>query len=326
MNVVGVRPWFPGILARWDWLTAPVRAERLAALRIGVGAVLLIDILGTYLPFVADYYGVGSLAGSGVFAARFEVPHWHWSVLQWLPEDWGPIVALAGWGLAAVALLAGYYPRVAAGVAWALSLSFYNSNYYLHNSGDRLRHTLLFILMLAPCGAAWTVSLRALRNASALPSPRSGRGETTDIFVYPWPLRLLFVQMTIIYFCNGVYKLLGPEWRDGSVLNFIMTDAGWSRCGMTLPPWLALGAAWVVMIWELGFPLWILAPTSRMIALGIGVLFHVGTGLHLELGMFPLYALCFYFPLVPWEQWPARWRPAHSRTSAARSTLSLGIR
>ena len=43
--VVGVRPWLPGSLGRWDWLTAPVRAERLAALRVGVGLVLLLSSL-----------------------------------------------------------------------------------------------------------------------------------------------------------------------------------------------------------------------------------------------------------------------------------------
>ena len=82
-----VRRWLPGALGRWDWLTAPVRAERLAALRVGVGLVLLFDILYSYLPFLRDYYGPGSLGDPDVFASRFEWPSWHWSVLRWLPAD-----------------------------------------------------------------------------------------------------------------------------------------------------------------------------------------------------------------------------------------------
>jgi hypothetical protein len=156
--VVGVRPWLPGALGRWAWLTAPIRAERLAALRIGVGLVLLLDIVATYLPYLRDYYGPGSLADPDVFASRFAAPFWHWSVLRGLPDTWGPPAALAVWAVAALALTVGFYPRVAAAVAWALSLSFYNSNYYLHNSGDRLRHTLLFFLMLCPCGAVWALA------------------------------------------------------------------------------------------------------------------------------------------------------------------------
>jgi len=59
------------------------------------------------------------------------------------------------------------------------------------------------------------------------------------------------------------------------------------------------------MGWELGFPLWILIPWLRTPALLLGVAFHIVSGLQLELGMFPLYALCFYLPLISWERWPA---------------------
>jgi hypothetical protein len=294
--VVGVRPWLPGALGRWAWLTAPVRAERLAALRIGVGLVLLLDILATHLPYLRDYYGPGSLADPDVFASRFAAPFWHWSVLRWLPDTWGPPAALAVWAVAALALTVGFYPRSAAAVAWALSLSFYNSNYYLHNSGDRLRHTLLFFLMLCPCGAVWSMK-------AALASQRSPRGETGPVYVYPWPVRLLFVQLVLTYFFNGVYKLLGPEWRDGTVLHYVLSDAGWARWSFPLPLWLTRGAAWFVMGWELSFPLLVLRPATRVAALSVGAAFHVISGLNLELGLFPLYALCFYIPLLPWERW-----------------------
>ena len=40
----------------------------------------------------------------------------------------------------------------------------------------------------------------------------------------------------------------------------------------------------------------------------LGVVFHIVSGLQLELGMFPLYALCFYLPLVSWERWTRRGR------------------
>jgi hypothetical protein len=298
--VVGVRPWLPGSLGRWDWLAAPVRAERLAALRVGVGLVLLLDILATYLPFLHDYYGPGSLADPDVFASRFEWPHWHWSVLRWLPDTWGPPVALAAWALAALALAVGWHPRAAAAVAWALSLSFFNSNYYLHNSGDRLRHTLLFILMLAPSGAVWAVS------GQRSPRKASGRGETEPVYVYPWALRLLFVQLVLIYFMNGVYKLFGPEWRDGTVMHYVLNDVGWARWSLPLPLWLTRAAGWFVLAWELSFPLMVLRPVTRWLALGVGAAFHVFSGLNLELGLFPLYALCFYLPLLPWERLSSR--------------------
>ena len=294
MTVVGTRPCLPGFLNRSEWLTAPVRAERLAALRIGFAAVLLFDIFVTYLPFLSDYYGRGSLSWPDVFASRFESPYWHWSLLRWLPDTWGPPVALAAWALAAVALLVGWQPRVAAAVAWALSWSFLNSGYYFHNAGDRLRHTIPLLLMLCPCAAVWSVSKK---------SAPFGRGGTGPVYVYAWPLRLLFLLMVLMYFFNGLYKLSAPGWRDGSALHYVLTDVGWSRWPVQLPPGAVAVLAWVVMAWEVGFPLWMLVPPTRSAALWLGVLFHVGTGLHLELGMFWLYALCLYLPLLPWEKW-----------------------
>jgi hypothetical protein len=302
MTVVGVRPWLPGSLGKWAWFNDPVPAERLAALRIGVALCLLLDILGTYIPHLSDYYGQGSLASPDVFADRFQSPHWHWSILRWLPETWGPPVLVWIWVGAGVALLIGWRPQLAAAIAWALSLSFYNTNYYLHNSGDRLRHTLLFFLMISPCGAAWRLRFVSPRFESARNAllEDSKRGET---FIYPWVLRLLFIQMTLIYFFNGVYKLIGAEWRDGTVMHYVLHDVGWSRISLPLPLWLERGSAWIVMGWELGFPLLVLIPKLRVPTLVLGVLFHIVSGIQLELGMFPLYALCFYLPLVPWERW-----------------------
>lgn len=294
MTIVGTRPCLPGLFGFKDWLTAPVRAERLAALRIGFAAVLLFDILVTYLPFLGDYYGPGSLSWPDVFASRFESPYWHWSILRGLPDTWGPPVALAAWALAAVALLVGWHAQAAAAVVWALSWSFLNSGYYFHNAGDRLRHTIPLLLMLSPCAPVWSVSSR---------SAPFGRGRTGPVYIYAWPLRLLFLLMMLMYCFNGLYKLSAPGWRDGSALYYVLTDVGWSRWPVQLGPTALKALAWVVMAWEVGFPLWVLIPGTRAAALWLGVLFHVGTGLHMELGMFGLYALCLYLPLVPWDRW-----------------------
>jgi hypothetical protein len=132
------------------------------------------------------------------------------------------------------------------------------------------------------------------------------------VFVYPWPLRLLFVQIVLIYFMNGVYKLFGPEWRDGTVMHYILSDVGWARWSLPLPLWLTRAGAWLVLTWELSFPLLVLWPASRWVAFGLGAVFHIHTGLNLELGLFPLYALCFYLPLLPWERLSSR-RPIGPR-------------
>src|SRR5262245_45983325 len=101
--VVGLKPSLPWPLERCPWWTEPVRAERLAALRIGVGLVLLLDVLGYYLPFARDFFGQGSLGAPGAFAdSQRPLPAWPWSALADLgsPGAWQGLMLL--WAVAAV--------------------------------------------------------------------------------------------------------------------------------------------------------------------------------------------------------------------------------
>jgi hypothetical protein len=306
---VGVTPWLPWPLSRWDWWTTPVRAERLAALRIGFAAVLLLDVLVQYLPHYADFFGAGSLGSPEVFAGR-QVRHWHWSLLRGLDDSRWFLVRLGIWGVASVLLLIGWRPRLAAAVAWAISISLLNLNYYLHNGGDRIRTIVLFYLMLTPCGAAWSLDRFLLRRKSQ-PAPLTTHHSplTTPTFISPWALRLLFIQMALIYFLNGFYKLVGPHWRSGDMLHYVLGNVQWARWSfaeLPLPFPVVQAMTWLVLIWELGFPLLVVMRPFRNPTLWLGVFLHIGLAVSLQLGLFSFYMLCLYLPLVPWEKWTDR--------------------
>ena len=69
--------------------------------------------------------------------------------------------------------------------------------------------------------------------------------------------------------------------------------------------------AWVTIGWELLFPLLVLMPLTRAATLWIGVFFHVGTLIHLEVGLFPLYALVLLRAVgAVGTVWPASARAA----------------
>lgn len=296
-GVLGVRPRLPSWLANSPWWTQPIRAERLAALRIGVGLVLLLDILGTYVPRHADFFGKNSVTAPGTGAQTASWYEFHRLLLDQVASPGAWLALLLLWAGSAALLAIGHGSRIAAAIAWYFSASLMTLNPAMHNGGDQVRTILLFILILCPCGAVWSVESWKRSRAAGLCQP---------MFVQPWPLRLLFIQLVTIYFMNGMFKLLGAHWRSGQALSYLLGDIGWTRwsfAGWPIPDGSLNLMTWVVLAWEIGFPLFMVMPALRKPALVMGVLFHVGTGLTMKLGPFPLYMLCLYLPLVPWENW-----------------------
>jgi hypothetical protein len=438
VRLAGLEPWLPWPLSAWRWWTEPVAAERLAALRIGLTLVLIVDICTTYWPNLDVFFLDGGPGGSRQFGWYTQSPRWTWSLLRgvgdplvstlillvWLGATFGIVfewltsrttstnlrwlwltagVALVGghwvrlwdkpaempsfwivpcalslaglfalmidairrphgtatrahivlggitfltfagllvtgicidvqelqipallrvlrpwqqdaallrtaagvWLVATALLLVGWQTRVAAVVAWVLNTSFANLNPNIDNAGDVIRGIILFYLMLSPCGAVWSVDRLWQR--------RREPSVSEAIVIHPWALRLLFIQLVLIYFVNGLYKLSGLDWLGGDSLNYVLADVTLTRFSyaqLPAPLWLTRLATWTVLIWEVGFPLWVILPWTRKSALWFGVLFHLGIYLTMELGNFVPYALTLYLPLVPWESLGKRERVA----------------
>jgi hypothetical protein len=290
---VGIQPRFPGFLARWRWLTEPVPAERVAALRIAAALALLLDIGLGCLPYFSTLFTADGLAGRDAYPWRFRDGHQYWSLLRWLPDSWGPWALVSVWVVAAVALLVGYRPFVSGLVCWACAVSFGNINPWVCNGGDQLRNTLLLGVAVSRGGAVWGVQ-----------SVRRG-GRTGPVFVPGWPVKVLLVHLVCLYFFSGIYKLLSPAWQTGYMMYFVNRDLAWSLLPNVtgrLPVLFDRLSTWVTLVWELGFPVLIALRRTRAAALWLGVVFHVATLLTLEVGAFATYSLVWYVIFVPWER------------------------
>jgi hypothetical protein len=291
-HVVGLKPWLPPPLAGQSWWAEPIRAERLAALRIGLAAVLLVDILALYLPQAQILFGADSLGSPDIFWKN-RTGH-SWSILGAVEDAAWIRTAMNAWAILTGMLLVGFCSRLSALGCWVFSQSFITLNPSIHNAGDTVRTIILFYLMVSPCGAVWSLDRWLSRK----------RPEEGPTLIYPWAVRLLFVQMAVIYFFNGVHKFAGPQWRAGHTLHYTLGDLSIARVSsaeLPLPFWLSQLMTWGVLTWELSFPLLVTMPRLRTPILWMGVFLHLGIGLSMELGMFAPYMLCLYLPLVPWE-------------------------
>jgi len=159
----------------------------------------------------------------------------------------------------------------------------------------------------------------ALVVASFVPweRPADARPDTP---VRAWALRLLLVQLGIMYLWAAVSKL-SPAWLDGRTLATQISGG--------LRSWIdgSVGFAWaarLTVVVELVLAVAIWLRPAWIVALPLGVALHVGiVASELEIGLFAYLMLAFYVLLVPDRLWVALARLAPARALA---TMTSAIR
>ena len=304
--------------ARW-WVDLWDRREDprvLATVRILLASVVLCDWLRILsLDLVVPLMAPLTAGGMGAPMAR-TTPPWLYTVLPAEPQTawllFGAAVVLTvmlGVGLATRAAAVGLV------LLWAQLAQCLPA---ADRGIDMLIRNVIFLLAFSGSHRTWSLDAR-LRTGS-------WRGDGQR--VPAWPRYLLVVQLVILYFTAGVQKV-ASSWTpfgDWSALYIAMRDPAFARGPQ---PWLdalypltqALTAS--TWLWEWAAPLLLLAlyfqdsrtRSGRLRALLnrlrfregyllIGAIFHIGTALTLELGIFPwavlsLYPACFHPDELP---------------------------
>jgi len=115
----------------------------------------------------------------------------------------------------------------------------------------------------------------------------------------------LALQLVFSYFFSGWVKIVNPQWRSGRALRDVFQFSvypvseslrGWAQLSRML-----FVAAWVVMIFELVFPLCLLTPTSLFIGLIVAASFHFANACLFGLNRFFWIWLAAY-PSIFWFQ------------------------
>lgn len=261
----------------------------LAAIRIGVAACVLFDLLYAAVHGLAPVIWASPSVG-GLGQGFVEDPPLVARVL-------GVHADAITFGLAvglSVCLLIGCASRVAA-LALGLVLAQLG---WLAPDADRgidiVFRLACLILAASGAGACWSVDAWWARR----------RGRPLSPLVARWPRRLLAAQLLWVYFSAGQSKL-SPTWlpQGGfSALGLTLADPHFARFG---PGWVASiypltqAATGLTLVFELGAPLLILRGlVPRVPVRGswvvLGVVFHLGIALTLRLGIFPLGMLVLY--------------------------------
>lgn len=269
----------------------------LAVFRISLGVLILYDLLVRAAALTAHYTDAGVLPREVLYEAYPRLWFLSLHVLGGSAVFQGVLFVLAG--LAAVALAVGYRTRLATVLSWGLMLSLHVRNPAVLNSGDTLFLLLLFWSMFLPLGARFSI------DAARGPVKRPARS-TLSVATLG-----LLLQVFYVYYFSALWKT-HPVWMtDATAVYFALSL---DRFTTTFGQWLLHAPSellrmltkatwWLELVGPVlaFFPVWN-GPIRTAVA-GAFMLFHVGLGLALELGIFPYVCIAAWLVFLPGWFW-----------------------
>jgi hypothetical protein len=275
---------------RWNtfWFR-PEPTSTIAIVRIAFGFVATLWTL-SQAPNLAAFYG-----SAGVLPTPPDSGTWGWSLLS-LSADAPVLFSL--WVvtlLGAVGVMIGFRTRLATVLLFVGVLSFERRDPEILNAGDFLLRNLTFYFLFAPAGEALSVDRwrRARHRFWEFPLRA------------PWALRLMQIQLSVVYFATLWGKLQGNLWREGSAVSYALRvgdihrfpTPGFVTDSVVLTELLTFGTlllelSLAVLVWNRVLRPWVLA---------LGVLLHLSIGFSIMVGFFTMLMLTTYLAFVPPE-------------------------
>src|SRR5262249_56808351 len=200
-------------------------ARSLAALRIGLAALVLLDLGLRSVDLVAHYTDLGVLP-------RELVPRGSWDFawsLHRLGGSPGFEAALfAVHAAAAGALLLGWRTFWASLLTAVLTISLHGRNPLLRDGQDDLLRVLLVWGVLLPWGSRWSLDVLRGRAWHPLGSPAGSSVATAATAGF-------LLQLLLVYWSSAIAKLESPWWRSGEALSLAMSISRYeTRLGQLL--------------------------------------------------------------------------------------------
>jgi hypothetical protein len=273
---------FRTVTNRWErfWFE-DVPSEAVAVVRLAIGTAGLISLVG-FIP-VETFWSPDGIA---------PVPE-PGGLRSYLLESgfsaWGAWLIFGVLAVSFTCMILGLFTSVAVASCFLGSVFQTHWNPLPLTSGHTVLVAVLFCLIWSDCGArlsldGWRRQQRSVRDRARQPI---------------WPLRLIQIQVAIVYLTSGLFKLLAPAWRSGAAVHYATGHNVYGRVFHVYawPPsldWTLTLLTYATLLWELSFPLLLVHRTTRGAALAAGVAIHGGIWATMEIGPFSWMMIATY--------------------------------
>jgi len=284
-----------------QWLDAPVGITPLVTLRVVLGAMLLFSTLRfMVLGWVADHY----------IYPKFHFTYYGFEWVSELPPS-GMYAVHILLAISSLCVILGCLYRIAAVLQFVLftytelvDLTYYLNHYYFVSIATGL-------LILVPANRAFSLDAWQKPEIKSIQTPR-------------WSILIFQVQLAIIYFYAGLWKI-NYDW-----LVLALPLKIWIPANDQLPligrlfqtDWIPYLFSWFGMLYDVTIVFWLSWQRTRLWAYGTVILFHTLTGLMFQIGVFPLVmigaTLIFFSEEWHTRLWNRLWKMIRSRRLVAR--------
>ena len=173
-------------------------------------------------------------------------------------------------------------------VAWILDMAFVQRNYAANYGADIIGSILLLYLSF----------IQSCERLSVLNLVRKKKSFVDSDVISSVFMRMIQVQMCVVYAYTGFEKLRGTSWWDGTALWSVMANPQMTMMDFTFlraVPWVIPIAGFTTIIFEIYFPVMVMWQKPRYAWLLMGIGLHTGIALAMGLIPFSLIMMSTYF-------------------------------
>ncbi|MCU4800223.1 HTTM domain-containing protein [Halobacteria archaeon HArc-gm2] len=292
-----------------------VDPRALAALRISLGTLLLLDLVLRARDLTTFYSDVGVFTRTAL--ARQYPTMGSVSIHTISGEVWVQAVLFLVAAAFATAVLVGYRTRLATLASLVLLVSMHARNPMVLNAGDVLFRRLLFWGLFLPLGARWAIDANTVASAD---TDDDGGGWIATVAT-----AALLVQVVLVYFANVAFKLRTDAWTRGEAIRYVFEldqfTVGLASVVAQYPTLLELAALGWFALLCISPLLLVVTGRARLLLTTLFASGHVGMFLTMDLGIFPLVSLTALLPFLP----PSVWDRVEAATEPVWTRLRTGL-
>lgn len=275
---------FKSFVRSWDhFFFSEKPVEGIAVFRI-VWMSLIFSYFLLDLANIDDFYGPHSLISLSTVKSQF--PFLHANLFHLFHPSYEVTYAIVSlYGIALLSSILGLYTRSSLFLALICMTSLHQRNIWLLSSSEVLMRSVTLLLVLSPSGNA--LSLDALMG-KYFPKMRKPR-------IAPvWVLRLIQIQVSVVYTWTVWHKIKGETWFDGTAVYYATRLEAMTN--FTIPYlmdsliFLKI-STWGTLIVELALGILVWFEEFRKPVIIIGILFHLGIEYLMSIPFFELYMI-----------------------------------